>query len=129
MMKTMLGRRVILAAILVLSILMVRPLLSSALVSPPTISTEGKIVALDVERANMTVSDDAGQVVTLLLQAQNIEDPNATLISEANKVVGLSSLETGQQVRVRYSTDKDGKIVARYIEILDPQPMPAPAIE
>ena len=53
-------------------------------------------------------------------------DPQETVVLRGGRVAEFNTLEKGQQVKTRYAL-KDGKEVARSIEITDPLPMLAPA--
>lgn len=55
-------------------------------------------------------------------------DPNETVIMQGGRVTRVSQLENGQKVKVRYS-EKDGFNVAGVIEITDPLPIPARAVQ
>lgn len=52
-------------------------------------------------------------------------DPLETVVLQGGRVAEFKTLEKGQQVKVRYAL-KEGKEVARSIEITDPLPMLAP---
>ena len=53
-------------------------------------------------------------------------DPLETVVLQGGRVTQFSNLERGQRVKARFAM-KQGKEVARSIEITDPLPMPAPS--
>lgn len=55
-------------------------------------------------------------------------DPNETVIMQGGRVTKVSQLENGQKVKVRYG-EKAGFNVAGVIEITDPLPIPARAVQ
>ena len=67
----------------------------------------------------VTVAGKNGSVLQLVM------DPQETVVLQGGRVTEAGQLEKGQQVKVRYAL-KDGKEVARSIEITDPLPMLAP---
>lgn len=53
-------------------------------------------------------------------------DPLETVVLQGGRVTQFSNLERGQRVKALYAM-KEGKEVARSIEITDPLPIPAPS--
>lgn len=73
----------------------------------------GSPLSLDISKPN-------GSTLSLTV------DPVETVVLQGGRVAEFETLEKGQQVKARYAL-KEGKEVARSIEITDPLPMLAPA--
>ncbi len=90
---------------------------------PPSQLFEGSIAEIrGASAAPLGVNLSKADGSTLWLAV----DPLDTVVLQGGRVARFETLEEGQRVKARYAL-KEGKEVARSIEITDPLPMPAPA--
>ena len=91
----------------------VMPMNSMTKASSSVAATTGKISSINLssKTPSLKVSDSSGNVTTIQL------DSVATSAWKIGKIVPLSQLKTGDQVKVRHTT-LNGKDVARSVEVL-----------
>jgi hypothetical protein len=78
---------------------------------------KGSILALDLKAAqpNLKLRDEAGKMLTFSI------DPKVTKVLQDGQSVKLEALQVGQHVEVE-STQKNGKQIAKSIELISPTP-------
>lgn len=99
-----------------------RPAAYGPALLPPSQLWEGTISEIRGTAAaphGLNISQADGSALLLAV------DPLETVVLQGGRVAEFETLEKGQRVKARYAF-KDGREVARSIEIVDPLPMPAP---
>lgn len=95
------------------------PVLAQEVVDPMVADIEeetdiiaGKITAVDVSKNTATVTDEAGKNYTLTATREE------TSIWKGDNTIELSDVKVGEPVELEYYKDKDGKLVAIWIDVL-----------
>lgn len=72
----------------------------------------GKIATVDAAINTLTVTDEAGKSYTLTATKEE------TSIWKGDDTIELSALKAGDSVELEYYKDKDGKLVAIWVDVL-----------
>lgn len=72
----------------------------------------GKIATVDVAGNTLTVTDEAGKSYTLTATKEE------TSIWKGDDTINISDVKTGDSVELEYYKNKDGKLVAIWVDVL-----------
>ena len=78
----------------------------------PLTAVQGAISDLDLQANSLKLTAQDGKVLMLEL------DPKATLVWKDNQMANLTDLKVGEQVKVRYLMMKEGKPMAKSVNIM-----------